>query len=95
MTTPDFAARLRPLVEANGTAAAAQLCGVTPRSLQLWMRGDTPCAAMQAGVLLLLSGAARATRPSTCRAGKTPSPATIWRGCSRSPGRGTRSRRYE
>lgn len=53
-TTTTFATRLRPLVEAHGTAAAAALCGVTPRSLQLWMRGATPCAAMQAGVLLLL-----------------------------------------
>lgn len=70
MTTSPFSSRLRPLVEAHGTAAAARLCGVTPRSLQLWLRGATPCAAMQAGVLLLLSGAAKATRPATSRAGK-------------------------
>ena len=56
MTT--FASKLKPLIEAHGTAAAAKICGVTPRTLQLWMRGATPCAAMQAGVLLLLS-----TRP--------------------------------
>lgn len=76
MTTSPFAARLRPLVEAHGTAAAAALCGVTPRSLQLWMRGATPCAAMQAGVLLLLSAGAKATWPATSRAGKPRSPAT-------------------
>lgn len=63
-----FATKLKPLVEAHGTAAAAALCGVTPRSLQLWMRGATPCAAMQAGVLLLLSAEAKATRPATSRA---------------------------
>ena len=52
-----FADRLRPLVERLGTAEAARICGVTPRSLQLWMRGAEPCAAMQAGAIMLLSRA--------------------------------------
>ena len=34
-----FATDLRPHVERLGTAEAARLCGVTSRSLQLWMRG--------------------------------------------------------
>lgn len=50
-----FADQLRPLVERHGTAESARICGVTPRSLQLWMKGAEPCAAMQAGVILLLS----------------------------------------
>lgn len=53
-----FATDLRPHVERLGTAEAARLCGVTPRSLQLWMRGEgNPNAATQAGVILLLSRA--------------------------------------
>ena len=57
-----FADQLRPLVERIGTAEAARICGVTPRSLQLWMRGSEPCAAMQAGVLLLLGRAKHPTK---------------------------------
>lgn len=49
-----FAQQLRPLVERLGTAEAARICGVSPRSLQLWMRGAEPCTAMRAGVLFLL-----------------------------------------
>lgn len=50
-----YAQQLRPLVDRHGTIEAARICGVSPRSLQLWMRGAEPCAAMQAGTLLLLS----------------------------------------
>lgn len=50
-----FAAQLRPLVGRVGTTEAARLCGVTPRSLQLWMRGDgIPNAATQRGCLVIL-----------------------------------------
>lgn len=59
-----FAEDLRLHVERLGTAEAARLCGVTPRSLQLWMRGEgNPNAATQAGAILLLSRA----RPKTER----------------------------
>lgn len=54
-----FANQLKPLVDQLGTAKAAEICGVTPRSLQLWMRGSKPCAAMQAGVIFLLTRAAK------------------------------------
>ena len=64
MSSPTkFSVRLRPLVEAVGTTEAARICGVTPRSLQLWMRGPAePCAAMQVGVLDLLERARRPRR---------------------------------
>ena len=53
-----FAEDLRPHVERLGTAEAARICGVTPRALQLWMRGEgNPNAATQAGALLLLGRA--------------------------------------
>lgn len=52
-----FADQLKPHVERLGTNEAARICGVTPRSLQLWRSNPAkpPCAAMQAGALLLLS----------------------------------------
>lgn len=53
-----FAEDLRPHVERLGTAEAARVCGVTPRAVQLWVRGDgNPNAATQAGAILLLSRA--------------------------------------
>lgn len=50
----EFARKLRRLVDPIGTAKAAELCGVTPRSIQLWCRGAEPCKAVQAGALILL-----------------------------------------
>lgn len=53
-----FSDDLRSHVERLGTAEAARVCGVTPRAVQLWLRGDgNPNAATQAGALLLLSRA--------------------------------------
>lgn len=53
-----FADHLKPLVKRLGTNEAARLCGVTPRSLQLWMRGEgNPNTATQAGAILLLGKA--------------------------------------
>ncbi len=50
-----FADQLRPQVERLGTAEAARICGVTPRSLQLWMLGQgNPNAATQRGAIELL-----------------------------------------
>lgn len=56
-----FAARLRPLVEHLGTAESARLCGVTPRSIQLWLAQPDrpPNAATQTGALHLLRQAAQ------------------------------------
>lgn len=50
-----FQQQLKSLVDKIGTNESAKVCGVTPRSLQLWIKGNTPCSAMQAGVILLLS----------------------------------------
>lgn len=53
-----FSDDLRPHVERLGTAEAARVCGVTPRAVQMWMRGEgNPNAATQAGAILLLSRA--------------------------------------
>jgi hypothetical protein len=50
-----FADQLQPHVKRLGTLRAAALCGVTPRSLQLWIRGEgNPNLATQAGVLAIL-----------------------------------------
>ena len=60
MSTPakPFGAQLRAHVDRLGAVKAASICGVTPRSLYLWMRGPrVPCIAMQAGCLLLLKQA--------------------------------------
>lgn len=54
-----FANVLAPLVEKVGTGEAARLCGVTPRTLQLWMRGEgNPNLATKRGTLDILRGAA-------------------------------------
>jgi hypothetical protein len=51
-----FAEQLKSHVERIGTARAAAICGVTPRSIQLWLRGASNVnAATRAGALLLLS----------------------------------------
>jgi len=59
MTTADtFPAEIRAHVERIGTAEAARVCGVTPRTLQLWMRGSgNPNLATKAGARLLLGKA--------------------------------------
>ncbi|HUE15395.1 MAG TPA: hypothetical protein VMR25_14610 [Planctomycetaceae bacterium] len=50
-----FADQLQPHVKRLGTLRAAALCGVTPRSLQLWIRGEgNPNLATQAGALAIL-----------------------------------------
>lgn len=50
-----FADQLKPLVAAIGVGRSAQICGVTPRTIHLWTRGQiTPNRATQAGALLLL-----------------------------------------
>ena len=50
-----FADQLQPHVKRLGTLRAAALCGVTPRSLQLWIRGQgNPNLATQAGALAIL-----------------------------------------
>lgn len=56
MTFPEF---LRSQLDRLGTAKAAELCGVTPRSIQLWIANPDkpPCAAMQVGVRQILSSA--------------------------------------
>lgn len=57
MSTPPFAECLRPLVAVHGTGKAAELCGVTPRTIQLWLKGagPPPNKATQTGALALLS----------------------------------------
>lgn len=52
-----FSALLRPLVQRIGTAKAAQLCEVSPRTIQLWLAHPEkpPALAMQFGVIALLS----------------------------------------
>ena len=51
-----FSAQLRPLVAQIGVARSAETCGVDPRTLHRWKTGGKPpCAAMQAGALLLLT----------------------------------------
>lgn len=51
----DFASQLRPLVDRLGTPEAARRCGVTPRTIQLWLKGEgNPNAATKAGALMLL-----------------------------------------
>mgnify|MGYP002789813202 CR=1 FL=1 len=64
----NFADQLKPLVERAGTARAADLCGVTPRTIQLWLANPAkpPCRAMQVGALSLLRDAASAA-PKTPR----------------------------
>lgn len=53
-----FSEKLRPLVERVGTNDAAKLCGVTTRTLQLWMRGEgNPNLATQTGALIILGRA--------------------------------------
>lgn len=53
-----FADQIRPLIERLGTTEAARICGVTPRTLQLWMRGEgNPNLATQAGAVQLLAAA--------------------------------------
>ena len=50
-----FADQLQPHVKRLGTLRAAALCGVTPRSIQLWIRGEgNPNLATQAGALAIL-----------------------------------------
>jgi hypothetical protein len=60
-----FADQLRSHVDALGTATAARICGVTPRSIQLWMRGlGNPNAATKAGAILLLEKAREEAPPT-------------------------------
>jgi len=55
-----FADQIRPLVYKLGTAKAAQLCGVTSRSMQLWISGHgNPNLATRTGVLVLLQAATK------------------------------------
>lgn len=55
MAYTPFKEKLRPLVDRLGSSAAARVCGVTPQSLNRWIRGSgEPNAAMRAGVLMLL-----------------------------------------
>ncbi len=50
-----FSEQLKPLVEAIGTNESARICGVTARTIQIWMRGPRePSAASQSGALKLL-----------------------------------------
>lgn len=59
-----FADQLRPLVErVGGPVPAAEICGVTERTIRLWLRSEgNPNAATQAGALLLLGRAKHPTR---------------------------------
>jgi hypothetical protein len=58
-----FGAQIRKHVERLGTSEAARICDVTPRSLQLWMQGESnPNRSTQAGALLLLSQVATPKR---------------------------------
>ena len=58
-----FPTALRAEVERLGTNESARICGVTTRTLQLWMNGDgNPNLATMAGAILLLSQAKR-TKP--------------------------------
>lgn len=60
-----FAQQLKPLVERigrgdarKGTAKAAEVCGVSQRTVQLWLSGGgNPNTATQAGALALLAKA--------------------------------------
>jgi hypothetical protein len=53
-----FADQLKPLVDALGVGRSAEICGVTPRTIHLWVRGrPVPSLATQAGALMLLRAA--------------------------------------
>ena len=63
-----FSDQLKPHVERMGTAGAARVCGVTQRTVQLWMVGcGNPNASTRAGAILLLEcwrdGAEQAQTP--------------------------------
>lgn len=58
-----FSDQLKKQVERLGTNGAARICGVTPRAIQLWMKGQANVnAATQAGAILLLSRAKAPTK---------------------------------
>lgn len=58
-----FAEQLRPLIDQLGSTAAAKVCGVTDRTIRLWLQSQgNPNAATQAGAILLLSKAAKEHR---------------------------------
>jgi len=51
-----FADQIRPLIMRLGTNEAARICEVTPRTLQLWMKGQgNPNAATRTGAVVLLT----------------------------------------
>lgn len=53
-----FAAQLKPHADRLGSARVADLCGVSVRSIQLWLKGQRePNRATVAGVLGILKGA--------------------------------------
>lgn len=55
MNPVDFATLLRRHVDRLGTATVAQVCDVTPRTIQLWLNGQgNPNESTKAGALLLL-----------------------------------------
>lgn len=60
MTYAQFARQLRPLVETLGAVRAAEVCGVTKRTINLWLAGHgNPNLATQTGALFLLQMASR------------------------------------
>jgi len=53
-----FAVEIRRCCKLLGTAKAASLCGVTPRTLQLWARNaGNPKVATRVGALAILRSA--------------------------------------
>jgi DNA-binding XRE family transcriptional regulator len=63
-----FRTQLTMLVASIGTARAAKICGVSPRTIQLWMRGEgNPNLATKAGALSLLQ--AEAAKKTSARRG--------------------------
>jgi hypothetical protein len=53
-----FADAIAPLVKQLGQARAAEVCGVTVRTIQRWLDGQTVNRATRTGAILLLREAA-------------------------------------
>lgn len=70
-----FAEQLQPLVESNGGAsAAAEICGVSRQTINLWLRGSVPNLCTQAGALFLLGIPSYALPTKTLYISTTPFP---------------------
>lgn len=64
MTTDQFARALRPLVETLGAPRSGELCGVSERTIRLWLRAEAqPAECTMRGALVIL----REAQPPTSR----------------------------